>query len=110
MTKKVRDAMTVEPGAVEPGLSLAEAAQLMMSEDVGSLPVVDDGRLVAMLTDGNGRSLPPPRERQEFAASAGEGQPDVPRRRVTHRDPPRNRAQVGSWRGVDPNASWPGRR
>jgi CBS domain-containing protein len=31
--------------------SLAEAAQLMKSEDVGSLPVVDDGRLVAMLTD-----------------------------------------------------------
>jgi CBS domain-containing protein len=51
MTKKVRDAMTVEPRSVESGLSLAEAAQLMKSEDVGSLPVVDDGRLVAMLTD-----------------------------------------------------------
>src|SRR6266508_3576490 len=51
MTKKVRDAMTVEPRSVESGRSLAEAAQLMKSEDVGSLPVVDDGRLVAMLTD-----------------------------------------------------------
>jgi len=43
--------MTVEPRSVESGRSLAEAAQLMKSEDVGSLPVVDDGRLVAMLTD-----------------------------------------------------------
>jgi CBS domain-containing protein len=51
MAKKVRDAMTVEPRSAEPGLSLAEAARLMKSEDVGSLPVVDDGRLVAMLTD-----------------------------------------------------------
>jgi CBS domain-containing protein len=51
MGKKVRDAMTVEPRSAELGLSLAEAAQLMKSEDVGSLPVVDDGHLVAVLTD-----------------------------------------------------------
>jgi CBS domain-containing protein len=51
MAKTVRDAMTVEPRSAEPGLSLAEAARLMKNEDVGSLPVVDDGRLVAMLTD-----------------------------------------------------------
>ena len=51
MAKKVRDAMTVEPRSAEPGLSLAEAAQLMKSEDVGLLPVVDDGHLVAVLTD-----------------------------------------------------------
>jgi CBS domain-containing protein len=51
MAKKVQDAMTAEPRSAEPGLSLAEAAQLMKSEDIGSLPVVDDSRLVAMLTD-----------------------------------------------------------
>ena len=51
MAKKVRGAMTVEPRSAKPGLSLAEAAQLMKSEDVGSLPVVDDGHLVGVLTD-----------------------------------------------------------
>ena len=51
VAKKVRGAMTVEPRSAKPGLSLAEAAQLMKSEDVGSLPVVDDGHLVGVLTD-----------------------------------------------------------
>ena len=51
MAKKVRDAMTAKPRSAEPGLSLAEAAQLMKSEDVGSLPIVEEGRLVAVLTD-----------------------------------------------------------
>src|SRR6266566_2554248 len=51
MAKKVRDAMTAEPRTAEPTLSLVEAAQLMKSEDVGSLPIVEEGRLLAMLTD-----------------------------------------------------------
>jgi len=51
MAKKVRDAMTAEPRTAEPTLSLAEAAQLMKDEDVGSLPIVEEGRLVAVLTD-----------------------------------------------------------
>ena len=51
MAKKVRDAMTSQPRAAEPNLSLVEAARLMKEEDVGSLPVVEGGRLVAMLTD-----------------------------------------------------------
>ena len=51
MAKKVRDAMTAEPRTAEPMLSLAEAAQLMKGEDVGSLPIVEEGRLVAVLTD-----------------------------------------------------------
>ncbi len=53
MAKKVRDAMTAEPRTAEPMLSLAEAAQLMKGEDVGSLPIVEEGRLVAVLTDAN---------------------------------------------------------
>src|SRR6266540_153605 len=51
MAKKVRDMMTAEPRSAEPTLSLAEAAQLMKDEDVGSLPIVEEGRLVAVLTD-----------------------------------------------------------
>ena len=51
MAKKVRDAMTAEPRTAEPTLSLVDAAQLMRSEDVGSLPIVEEGRLLAVLTD-----------------------------------------------------------
>jgi len=51
MAKKVRDAMTPEPRVADPSLSLAEAAKLMRSEDIGSLPIVQEGQLVAVLTD-----------------------------------------------------------
>ena len=49
--KALRDAMTANPTTVEPGTSLKEAAQLMKSEDVGALPVVENGRLTGMITD-----------------------------------------------------------
>jgi CBS domain-containing protein len=49
--KALRDAMTADPTTVEAGTSLTEAAQLMKSEDVGALPVVDNGRLTGMITD-----------------------------------------------------------
>ena len=51
MAKKVRDAMTPELRVADPSLSLAEAAKLMRSEDIGSLPIVQEGQLVAVLTD-----------------------------------------------------------
>lgn len=51
MAKMVRDAMTANPRTASPAQSLADAAQIMKSEDVGSVPVVEDGRLVGMLTD-----------------------------------------------------------
>jgi CBS domain-containing protein len=51
MAKKVRDAMTAEPRTAEATLSLVEAARLMRSENVGSLPIVEEGRLLAVLTD-----------------------------------------------------------
>lgn len=51
MGKKVRDAMTADARAASPAESLADAARLMKDENVGSLPVVDDGRLVGILTD-----------------------------------------------------------
>lgn len=49
--KSIREVMTADPRTVEPSATLQEAARLMKSEDVGSLPVVEGGRLVAMVTD-----------------------------------------------------------
>jgi len=52
MGTKISEVMTTRPRAVEPRTSVREAARLMESEDVGSLPVVQDGvRLVAVVTD-----------------------------------------------------------
>ena len=47
----VREAMTASPRAVQVSTSTVEAAQLMASENVGSLPVVEGNRLVGMVTD-----------------------------------------------------------
>lgn len=47
----VREAMTASPRAVQVSTSAVEAARLMASEDVGSLPVVEGNRLVGMVTD-----------------------------------------------------------
>lgn len=52
MTKeRVREAMTPAPTTIEASENVVEAARLMASQDVGSLPVVDDGQLVGMVTD-----------------------------------------------------------
>jgi CBS domain-containing protein len=51
MGKTVRTAMTSNPRTTSSSQSLADAAQIMKSEDVGSVPVVDEGRVVGVLTD-----------------------------------------------------------
>lgn len=51
MAKNVRDAMTSNPRSIEPSTMVADAAKLMKAEDVGSLPIVDGGQLVGMVTD-----------------------------------------------------------
>src|SRR6266498_4965722 len=51
MTKHVRDAMTPNVRTASPSQSLADAAELMKLEDVGSVPVVQDGRPVGIVTD-----------------------------------------------------------
>jgi CBS domain-containing protein len=49
---KINEVMTERPRAVTPQTSVREAARLMEEEDVGSLPVVDEGvRLVGIVTD-----------------------------------------------------------
>lgn len=47
----VRDAMTPGVETVTPSQPLRDAAKLMKSGDFGSVPVVEDGRLVGVLTD-----------------------------------------------------------
>jgi len=47
----VKDIMTPRPTWVASDASVVEAARRMVSEDVGSLPVVDADRLVGMVTD-----------------------------------------------------------
>jgi CBS domain-containing protein len=51
MPKLVRDAMTPEVRASAPTASLVDAAVRMKEDDVGSIPVVEEGRLVGILTD-----------------------------------------------------------
>ena len=51
MAKSVRDVMTPAVRAVSPAQSLVEAAEVMKGEDVGSVPVVEEGRLAGILTD-----------------------------------------------------------
>ena len=49
--KTIRDVMTGEVKLVGPNQSIRDAAQLMASADVGSLPVGENDRLVGMITD-----------------------------------------------------------
>jgi CBS domain-containing protein len=51
MSILVRHAMTPSPQTVTPDMNAADAAGLMRSEDVGVLPVVEEGRLVGLVTD-----------------------------------------------------------
>jgi CBS domain-containing protein len=52
MATKIAEVMTQRPRAVTPQTTVREAARLMEEEDVGSLPVVDEGaRLVGIVTD-----------------------------------------------------------
>jgi len=51
MGAKVSDVMSGRPRAVTPQTPLTEVAELMEAEDVGSIPVVEDDRLVGIVTD-----------------------------------------------------------
>jgi CBS domain-containing protein len=51
MAKTVRETMTAEPTTVDRSRSLVDSAQLMRDQDVGSLPVTEEGRLIGVITD-----------------------------------------------------------
>ena len=48
---KVKDLMTADPLTCAPELSVAAAAHLMWEGDCGILPVVDNGKLLGVVTD-----------------------------------------------------------
>jgi CBS domain-containing protein len=51
MAKSVRDVMTPGVRTVSGSQSLSDAAEVMRGEDVGSVPVVEEGRLAGIITD-----------------------------------------------------------
>jgi CBS domain-containing protein len=51
MGTKVADVMTQRPRAVTPQTPLTEVAEVMETEDVGAVPLVDGDRLVGIVTD-----------------------------------------------------------
>lgn len=48
---QVQELMTRDVKLINPGTPISEAARMMASEDVGSLPVGENDRLVGMVTD-----------------------------------------------------------
>ena len=48
---QVRDVMTANVVTIEPGKTVSEAAQVMIQEEKGPLPVVEGERVVAIVTD-----------------------------------------------------------
>ena len=51
MGTKVQDVMSTRPRCVSPDTPVTEAAELMESEDVGALPVLEGDELAGMITD-----------------------------------------------------------
>jgi CBS domain-containing protein len=51
MAQNVSEVMTANPRTVGSSTSVLEAARLMKSEDVGSLPILEDERLIGVVTD-----------------------------------------------------------
>src|SRR5690242_10445180 len=47
----VRDAMTARPRCAAADTPLSQVAELMESQDIGAIPVLDGDRLVGMITD-----------------------------------------------------------
>jgi len=48
---KIHDVMTPNPRTVSPNDTIRTAAQVMQAEDTGVVPIVNDGRLLAIVTD-----------------------------------------------------------
>jgi CBS domain-containing protein len=48
---QIRDVMTANPATVSPEDTIQSAARLMRDEDTGAVPVVENGRVIGMVTD-----------------------------------------------------------
>ena len=49
--RKIREVMTPDPSAVEPSTTVVETARLMRDEDVGPMPIVENGQCAGIVTD-----------------------------------------------------------
>ena len=49
--RRVENVMTANPRSVDPETDVGEAARILRDENVGSLPVVRDGRVTGIVTD-----------------------------------------------------------
>ena len=77
MATKVRDVMTTRPRCVAPDTPVTQVAELMESEDVGAIPVVEGERLVGIVTD---------RDIVVRAVAKGEDPRGMPASEVTSRE------------------------
>ena len=48
-----RDIMTADPVTVGRDVPVIDAARIMTERNIGSLPVVDDGKLVGLVSEGD---------------------------------------------------------
>jgi CBS domain-containing protein len=51
MGTSIKEVMTRDVRACAPNATVADAAKVMAQEDVGPVPIVEDGRLVGIVTD-----------------------------------------------------------
>ena len=51
MGQSIKDVMTSDPCTIDADKSVAYAAKMMREEDVGLAPIVEDDKLIGMLTD-----------------------------------------------------------
>ena len=51
MGQSIKDVMTSNPCTIDADKSVAYAAKMMLEEDVGLAPIVEDDKLIGMLTD-----------------------------------------------------------
>ena len=56
---RVRDCMSIDPATVAPNDSLQMVIELLRRRDIRSVPVVDNGRLVGIVTDRDIRQVAP---------------------------------------------------
>jgi len=56
---RVRDCMTLDPATVGPRDSLQKVIELLRRRDIRSVPVIEEGRLVGIVTDRDIRQVAP---------------------------------------------------
>lgn len=69
---KVREIMTGEPRTCSPDTNLAAAAALMLDGDCGILPVLEDGKLIGVVTDRDMYIALATRDRRASKLTVGE--------------------------------------